>query len=298
MKNANAYLAPEDFVTELRHELGEISSEYDRLLISDKPPAKVYWAQNIWLEPQIIKFESISEAAKKLRDIQRNWACYSFTLHRRAKLIEEKLPHVSAKPIKFGDPLPSSPIGGWALIDKNTIIASGKTSSHFPNGVAKFVEDKETPPNRAYLKLWEAFTMIQKFPKNGEVCVDLGSSPGGWSWVLASTGAKVISIDKAPLDNKITRMKSIEFRKESAFGIKPETLGKIDWMCCDIACYPDRLYTLIQNWLKAGNCKNFICTIKFQGETDHEIIKKFAAIPDSKLMHLYHNKHELTWIRT
>jgi 23S rRNA (cytidine2498-2'-O)-methyltransferase len=25
--------------------------------------------------------------------------------------------------------------------------------------------------------------------------------------------------------------------------------------------------------------------------------QRFAAIPDSRLIHLHHNKHELTWIR-
>ena len=61
------------------------------------------------------------------------------------------------------------------------------------------------PPNRAYLKLWEALTLAAnmpdgRMPRPGELCLDLGSSPGGWSWVLQKLGARVISVDKAPLD--------------------------------------------------------------------------------------------------
>ena len=43
--------------------------------------------------------------------------------------------------------------------------------------------------------------------------------------------------------------------------------------------------------------RNFVCTIKFQGETDHGAAAAFAAIPGSRLLHLHHNKHELTWMR-
>jgi 23S rRNA (cytidine2498-2'-O)-methyltransferase len=40
-----------------------------------------------------------------------------------------------------------------------------------------------------------------------------------------------------------------------------------------------------------------IFTIKLQGATDHDVTRRFAAIPGSRLLHLHHNKHELTWIR-
>ena len=38
-----------------------------------------------------------------------------------------------------------------------------------------------------------------------------------------------------------------------------------------------------------------LCTIKFQGATDHAIAAEFAAIPGSRMFHLTCNKHELTW---
>ena len=64
-----------------------------------------------------------------------------------------------------------------------------------------------------------------------------------------------------------------------------------------MACYPSRLLELVSRWLELGQVKNFVCTLKFQSETDHATAAAFAAIPGSRLLHLHHNKHELTWVR-
>ena len=72
-------------------------------------------------------------------------------------------------------------------------------------------------------------------------------------------------------------------------------IGPIDWLFSDVVCYPARLLALVERWLAAGTCRRFVCTIKFQGETDHAIARRFAAIPGSQLAHLFHNRHELTW---
>ena len=38
-----------------------------------------------------------------------------------------------------------------------------------------------------------------------------------------------------------------------------------------------------------------VVTIKFQGDTDHEIVHAFRAIEGARVFHLHHNKHELTF---
>jgi 23S rRNA (cytidine2498-2'-O)-methyltransferase len=292
-----AYLAPEGFVAELAQELGEIEFSLDRLLIGPEPPRHSVWAQNVLLDPQEIPIASISDAARKLRAIQRNWTAYAPRHHRRAMLIQERLPKVSAKPLVFGEPPPTAPLGSWTLLDPNTMLASPRCTSPFPNGEVHFVEDRTGPPSRAYLKLWETLTLVGQSPGAGDVCLDLGSSPGGWTWALAQTGARVISVDKAPLAPEVARLPGVEYRGESAFALDPAAVGPIDWLLCDVVCYPARLLSLVKRWLAAGICCRFVCTIKFQGETDHATAARFAAIPGSTLRHLYHNKHELTWVK-
>jgi 23S rRNA (cytidine2498-2'-O)-methyltransferase len=290
-----AYLAAEGFVEELDHELGGADARHGRMLIASGPPGPGAWAANVWLDPQEIAIASISDAAAKLRALQRNWAVYAPRLYRRAMLIQQQLPKVSAKPLVFGAPTPAAPLGSWTLLDAGTLLAAPHCTNPFPNGEIQFVEDRSGPPSRAYLKLWEALTQIGRRPGPGEICLDLGSSPGGWSWALQQIGAQVISVDKAPLAPEIARLPGIEYRQESAFALDPRTVGQIDWLFSDVVCYPARLLALIERWLANGTCGNFVCTIKFQGPTDHETARRFAAIPGSQVRHLFHNKHELTW---
>jgi 23S rRNA (cytidine2498-2'-O)-methyltransferase len=293
-----AYLAPEGYVEDLRAELGPaVSAVVGRLVLAEGPPRPAAWVANLWHEPQRIPIASIGDAAQKLRAIQRNWALYSHAHHRRAALIAERLPKVSAKPVVFGAPAPTAPLGSWTLLDPDTVLAAPRCSSPFPNGEVSFVEDRAAPPSRAYLKLWELFTLMGEKPRPGELCLDLGSSPGGWTWVLQSLGARVISVDKAPLDPRIAALPGVTMRRESAFALEPEKIGGIDWVFSDVVCYPRRLLALVEHWLVAGNCRRFVCTLKFQGPTDHETARRFAAIPGSRLLHLHQNKHELTWIR-
>ena len=297
MSICTAYLAARGYVDELAEELGAVDRSHGRLLIAAGPPRSAAWAANVWLDPQEITISSISDAAAKLRAVQRNWAVYAPRLYRRASLIQERLPTVSAKPLVFGAPAPTAPLGSWTLLDAGTLLAAARCTSPFPNGEVHFVENRSGPPSRAYLKLWEALTLIGCHPQPGEKCLDLGSSPGGWSWALQQMGANVVSVDKAGLAPGIARLPGIEHRLASAFALDPRTVGPLDWLFSDIVCYPARLLALVERWLAAATCRRFVCTVKFQGRTDHEAARRFAAIPGSQLRHLFHNKHELTWIK-
>jgi 23S rRNA (cytidine2498-2'-O)-methyltransferase len=291
------YLAAEGFEAQLAHELGDDATAHGRLFLAPGPPRPAAWAVNVWHEPRQLDIASIADGAKALRAIQRNWALYSFTRHRRAKLIQERLPVVTAKPLVFPAAPPQAPLGSWTLLDETTMLAAPRCSSPFPNGEVRFVEDKEGPPNRAYLKLWEALTLAGSRPAPGERCLDLGASPGGWTWVLARLGARVIAVDKAPLDAAVAALPGVEQRQLSAFALEPEDIGPVDWLFSDIVCYPGRLLQLLTRWLESGRVRNFVCTVKFQGETDHDTARRFAALPGSRLLHLHHNKHELTWLK-
>ncbi len=294
----SAYLASEGFEAALVQELSGGVTVHGRLVLSDRAAQPVCWAQNVWLNPETIAIDSISDAAKKLKARQRNWCLYSYQLHRRAALIEEKLPHVSGKALHFPAPLPASPLGSWTLLDADTLLAAGECSSLFPNGALRFAEDKDGPPNRAYLKLWEAWTLLQRHPEPGAFCIDAGASPGGWTWAAAKLGANVLSVDRAPLDASLSGLDNVTFRKGDAFALKPEDFSgrNVDWLLCDVVCYPDKLWQWLEAWIASGLCRSVVCTIKFQGEGEYGIVERFQSVPGSRVVHLFHNRHELTFL--
>lgn len=294
---ATAYLAVAGFERELCDELGIAPHEGQRLYVVEGPPRPVAWAANVWLDVVEITFPSIGSAAKAIRALGRNWVLLPGDHHRRASLIDEKLPHVSAKPLVFPMAAPTAPLGSFTLTAHDRLLAAPVCSSPFANGEAQFVEDRDGPPSRAYLKLWEAFSLARRWPKAGDLSIDLGACPGGWTWVLQRLGAKVVAVDKAPLDPRIAALPGVSFRGESAFAIDPAHEPRYDWIVSDIACYPERLRQLLERWLAAQPQANFIVTVKFQGATDMRDVTPLAAIPGSRLLHLHHNKHELTWIK-
>jgi len=276
----------------------------DLIYYEDAAPfvnATPYWARTCMLKPFILTFNSIGEAASALKAIQRNWAPYQYTCFRRAQLIQEKLPYINLKERKFPVKIPDSSMGLYTLIDEHTLIASAQTTSPLPAGALNLVEDHENPPSRAYLKIQESLTLASslfgcELPGPGQKCFEAGACPGGWTWVLTELGATVHAVDRAPLDDRLMNNPLVTFQTHDAFTLTPQEIGPVDWVFSDVICYPVRLLKWIHTWMDSGMTRHMICTIKMQGQIDWELIAQFAAIPNSHIVHLNYNKHELTII--
>ncbi len=295
-----AYLAAEDFAPQLEAELARagiaVAHWHGRLALTRDAPVESRWALDVWTQPVEVAAASVGAAATALRGVQRNWALYTAGHHRRAALIAERLPPVKAAPLVFPAPAPASHLGGWTLLAPDRLLFSAAKTSPFVNGAIAFVEDREGPPSRAYLKLWEALTRMGIRPGPGESCIDLGAAPGGWTWVLAHLGAAVVAVDRAPLDPRVAAMPGVTARIGSAFAMPVEP---VDWMVCDVIAYPDRLLRLVEAWSAPGGARHIVATLKFQGETDFAAAEALAARPGALVRHLFHNKHEMTlmWTR-
>ena len=294
LTDSAVYLARSEFQAELESELEGISSKMDDLIIAKAHQTPIF-AQDIWRDPKIIRIDSIGDAVKKLKSIQAYWYAHPLSHARRTLLIEEQLPSTK----RFQQhvfPLKKTPsLGVFTLTDKDTLLYSTERDKPIPNGEFNFTEDKINPPNRAYLKLWEALSLLNRYPSPGDFALDLGASPGGWTYVLHSCGASVLAIDKAPLAPAIAQLTGVEARSGSAFALTSDQFDHLDWMVGDIACYPERLYEWLQPWLASKKVEQFILTLKLQGETDFKILKKFQEIPNSRVLQLQHNKHEVTF---
>ena len=292
-----AYLAAEGHERRLATELDRagvaVRLTHGRLFVTDGPAVQVAWAANTWFDAEEVSISSIRDGADTLRSRQRSWAVYAPEHRGRAGLIVEKLPSVSGRALDLRELAPSSPLGSWTLLDPTTMLLPRRCSSSFANGEVQLAEIRHGPPNRAYRKLWEAFVVLGRYPSAGDGAVDLGASPGGWTWLLHELGCNVVAVDKAPLDPAVERLPRVEARTQSAFApLEDDRVPR--WVTSDIACYPERLFGLIDRWCGLNPKPTLIFTIKFQGETDHDIVDRFRSFDGARLVHLHHNKHELT----
>ncbi|RZA06154.1 MAG: hypothetical protein EOP11_11055 [Proteobacteria bacterium] len=294
-----AAFAPEEFQKEFERELEFRGLKPFRregtLFIFEGPFVALGWAAVSWQNAELVPLASINAGAKSLRPRARLWQHVSLKEHRRGELLLEQLrsakPRVVQFPMSFVAP---EGLGAFTLLGKEELLFSRDFDRPDPAGHMPFAETKEAP-SRAYLKLWEAFTIRNEFPAPGEEAVDLGSCPGGWTWVVASLGASCLGVDRSPFDPKVAAMPGVQFKSGDAFQMTPEKTGPLDWLLSDVICYPEKLFEFIEAWAKSGLARRMVITIKFQGEADPAIIAKFQTL--GRVLHLAHNKHELTFLR-
>ncbi|MGZ6419152.1 MAG: SAM-dependent methyltransferase, partial [Pseudobdellovibrio sp.] len=211
---------------------------------------KPIWAQE-WLPGcSTFNFKQKSEAVKFLKS-QKNLGVFlpSPANNKLSASIRKELRELKVKRITYEIPSPFNfKYFVWTLGSENEIILCEKPHSQFPLGWHEFNEDKNTPPNRAYLKLWEVLALNYIQLKPDDVAIDVGSSPGGWTWALSEQIKKVYSVDKAPLDSKVSHHANIFYQSHDAFTIDPNDFKDCTWLFSDIICTPQRLLELIEQW--------------------------------------------------
>lgn len=291
----SAYLAAPSFTGPLAEEAAlrgvAIDAWHDRLALSPDPPVPLAWAQDTWLAPREMP---LAEAKPALSAEDTRWAAFAPLHADAAARLARSIPQARNPRLSFPAPLPP-PSGAFTLLAPDRVLASATRASRFIEGRARFAESPD-PPSRAYLKLWEALTLMGAHPGPGDLCYDLGAAPGGWTFVCASLSARVVAFDRAPLAPAVAAMLGVRHRAESAFGVDPRREPRVDWLVCDVIAYPPRTLALVRRWLEAGRAARIVATIKFQGATDHDTAQALAEIPGGRLVHLSHNRHELTFL--
>lgn len=303
-------LAPLGFEKETLRELGGKARpviDGARLFAIASPTIDVAWSANVWRHPLRIRFDDVDDALATLRGLSPRWSALPLARIDDTSRIAKRLRAVTPTPIAFPSEAPTDhaaasfgrpdPLASFALLDAQTLLASTRCSSVFPNGEVVFAEDRRGPPSRAYLKLWEALVRMRRRPTYGDRCIDLGSSPGGWTWALQRLDAWVLSVDKAPLDPRIARLPRVECRRASAFSLDAKSTGNLDWIVSDVICYPERLFAMLDRFLEVHPRASYVVTIKFQGEAEMKPVRDFVDRHGGELVHLHHDKHELTWMR-
>ncbi len=166
--------------------------------------------------------------------------------------------------------------------------------SPFPKGEIPIASDPMAP-SRAFAKLVEAELRMGRRIGKGETCVDLGASPGSWSYVALSRGAGVTAVDRSPLRTDLMKHRALTFHRGDAFKFVPE--APVDWLLCDVIAAPERSIELVLEWARRKLMRHFVVTIKFKGHEDYGQLEQLKhALPplcaDVWLTRLCANKNE------
>jgi len=152
--------------------------------------------------------------------------------------------------------------------------------------------------SRAEFKLREALKVIGYKPVKGNTALDLGAAPGGWSYVLAEAGMKVIAVDPAALDERVSGHNNVTHVKTRAedHSISEEIALIVNDMNMDPAASA-RAVLAVSDTLKPGGM--LVMTIKLThgpyGERIDEAIETLS--PQFKPVDvrcLFHNRREVT----
>jgi len=169
--------------------------------------------------------------------------------------------------------------------------------SRFPGGRARM---KLPPgaPSRATAKLLEAFTWIGVEPGPGEVAVDLGAAPGGWTFALLERRARVIAVDRAEMAPNLARHPRLEHVRDNAFAYRPDT--PVDWLFCDMVHRPSEVAKLLARWGREGLAGLVLANLKLPMKKRLSEVAsarrtlEAAGWKDVRTRQLYHDRDEIT----
>jgi 23S rRNA (cytidine2498-2'-O)-methyltransferase len=153
-------------------------------------------------------------------------------------------------------------------------------------------------PSRAAAKLLEAFDWLGRAPDPGDLCIDLGAAPGGWSHVLLQRRARVLAIDPARLAPQVARHKNLRHLQRSAFEFLPDEPA--DWLLCDMAWRPLEVAALLAKWGRRGAARFLIANIKLPMKKKVEMLGRVREIlatggwKNVRVRQLYHDRDEVT----
>jgi 23S rRNA (cytidine2498-2'-O)-methyltransferase len=180
--------------------------------------------------------------------------------------------------------------------------ADDSSSAPWPLGIPRLKFPREAP-SRSTLKLEEAFLVLlssmerERWLKPGMTAVDLGASPGGWTWQLVHRSIRTTAIDNGPMDRALLQSGIVTHLREDGFRYRPRK--PVDWLVCDMVEQPKRIAALVAGWLHDGACKYAMFNLKLPMKKRYDETRacldaiRTVAV-DVRARQLYHDREEIT----
>jgi 23S rRNA (cytidine2498-2'-O)-methyltransferase len=178
----------------------------------------------------------------------------------------------------------------------------------WPGGIPR-LKFPHAAPSRSTLKLEEALLVLlddgerERWLKPGMRAVDLGASPGGWTWQLVARSLHVTAIDNGPMDAALLDSGLVEHLRVDGFRYQPPR--PVDWLVCDMVEQPRRVAGLMSQWLAQGWCRHAVFNLKLPMKKRYDEVQLcFALVRDAldalgrrvelRAKQLYHDREEIT----
>jgi 23S rRNA (cytidine2498-2'-O)-methyltransferase len=252
-------------------------------LAASGPPQP--WALDVWV-PDSDEGNPLAQRAAQLAatvSVPPAWA-QTRTADARAALADNGL-YAQACLLPPGDRVA---VGIVPARDAPSLAAGGRLRVHVP----------EIAPSRAAMKLEEAFLWLDRAPDPGDVCVDLGAAPGGWTWVLLERRARVIAVDPAFLARTLQGKRGVQHIRGDAFKYEPKEPA--DWLFSDMAWRPLESAALLAKWARRRWARLLIANIKLPMKKKAEMLVRVREIltdggwTNLRVRQLYHDREEVT----
>lgn len=155
-------------------------------------------------------------------------------------------------------------------------------ATRWPGGVQP-IEPRYEPVSRAYFKAAEAITWSGFDLQQGDLCIEVGSAPGGACGRLLELGMDVVGIDPAEMDPRISehpRYRHIEARAED-LPRKEYQGGK--WLLVDSNVKPDKTLMAVGNIVchRLNTFRGLLITLKIGDYDSVSLIDRWRATVES-----------------
>jgi 23S rRNA (cytidine2498-2'-O)-methyltransferase len=158
--------------------------------------------------------------------------------------------------------------------------------------------------SRAYLKMAEALEWSALPIARGEICVELGCSPGGAAQALLERGLFVIGIDPAEVDETVAEHPNFLHVRRRSTEVPKKDLSRARWLAADMNVAPtytlDAVEDIVLN--KTGTIRGMILTLKFAdwslAGSIHELVKRVQSwgYRDVRTRQLSFNRQEICMV--
>lgn len=193
--------------------------------------------------------------------------------------------------------------------DSGRVSIGLDTDPTAPAGGIRRLRMPGAAPSRSTLKLDEAIQSLLTAPEReklfqpGMTAVDLGASPGGWTWQMVRRHIHVYAIDNGPMDTGLLDSGLVSHVRADGFAWQPDR--PVDWLLCDIVDKPARVADRMAIWLERGWTRHAVFNLKLPMKRIwpfvDDLLEQLAARtgdlpgrPELRARQLYHDRNEIT----